>query len=85
MFLVVNAGNVVAAVALPNLRVPPVRLSVPVEVIWYPPSSNMLAKVTSPIVRVFTVVAPPKVTPAALFILRVTYVVPFAVWLEEPL
>ena len=83
--LVTNAGHVVAA-ALPSLNVLELlRLSVPVEVIWEPPSLKMLLDVTSPIVRVVTVEAAPRVTPVELFTLRVVYVPATAVWAPEPL
>ena len=85
MLLVANPGNVVPTVAEPSLNVPDVRLSVPVEVTWYPPSLKMLFDVTSPIVRVVTVAAAASVTPVELFIFRVVYVPPTAVWVPDPL
>jgi len=70
IFLEVKAGQMVAA-ELPSLKVPEVRLRVPVEVNWKPPSRKRLLPVTSPMVRVVAPAAAPRVAPAALLILSV--------------
>ncbi len=47
---VVNAGQVVATDAEPNLnKVEALRLMVPVELIWFPPSANVPAVSIKPV------------------------------------
>lgn len=60
---------------MPIFRVPLfVMVNVPVEVICFPPSSNILADVTSPIVKVLMVIAAPRFTPVALLLFTVANV-----------
>jgi len=57
--------------AIPSLNVPEVRLSVPVDVNWNPPSFRILFDVTFPIVRVVvTITALESETPVELLMVK---------------
>ncbi len=77
--LVAKLGKAVAAPVEPKLNVPEVRLSVPVEATWKPPSLKRLFAVVLPMVSVVTGVALPSVTPADVFMVRLLTLVPVKV------
>jgi hypothetical protein len=73
MFLVPQAGHVVAVPAEPKLYVPFVKFNTldALGVMVKPPSLNILFAVTSPIVSVLMVAAAANDTPVALFDFKV--------------
>ena len=71
ILLVLKPGYEVAVAPLPMLKVPEVKVKVPVLVISLPLSFKMLLGVISPIIRFVMLIAAPKDTPAVLFDFKV--------------